>query len=550
MKEWCKVILEDGSEIQVESGTRLGEIIATYYKDREEEIMACKVNHDLQELGYKLHREVNRIELIDLNDKDGIRIYQRSLVFLFSRAVMELYGSDDTIVDHSLSKGLYCEIRRELSEHDVRAIEEKMREIVALDEPFIKQTVDTEEAIKKYLKWGLEDKAGLLEYREEETVNMYEFGGMKDYYFGYMVDRAGKLKTFALKPYGKGIILRHPTVYSNGEIPDFVEHKKLYKIHREAEDWAKILGVSYIRNINDLILSGDIAAKILTVEALHEKKIIQIADEICKKNKKIILIAGPSSSGKTTFANRLKIQLAVNGLRPVTVSVDDYFVNRPLTPLDENGNYDFEHIDAIDRHLFNSDLKSLLAGKLTKMPKFDFKNGRRLDEYSSLQVDDDQPIIIEGIHCLNPLFSEEIDEKFKFSIYISCLTQLNIDEHNRIPTTDSRLLRRMVRDNFHRGSDALRTLQLWPSVRRGEERNIFPFQESSDAQFNSATVYELAALKPYVEPLLRAVPDGLPETSEVKRLLKFLSYVVPIEDESIIPNTAIIREFIGGNVFH
>lgn len=550
MQEICKLKLNGTREFEVEKGTSLEEIAERHYKNQTQPVMAFKVNGKLQELSYRIHEREADLELIDVTHKDGVRIYQRSLVFVLSRAVMELYGSDDTVVEHSLSKGLYCEIGRDLSEEDVQKIEEKMREIIAKDEPFRKCSISKEEAIEKYLKWGLEDKAGLLEYREEDTVNMYELGGMRDYYFGYMADRAGKLGVFALKRYGKGLILRHPTEYSEGKLPDFIEHRKLYTIHREAEEWAKILGVSYIRNINDLIRTGEIANKILTVEALHEKKIIQIADEICKKNKRIILIAGPSSSGKTTFANRLKIQLAVNGLRPVTISVDDYFVNREFTPRDEEGNYDFEHLDAIDRHQFNLDIKSLLEGKETKLPKFDFKVGARMEEYQLLQVSEDQPIIIEGIHCLNPKFSEEIEDKYKFKIYISCLTQLNIDEHNRIPTTDSRLLRRIVRDNSHRGSDALRTLNLWASVRRGEERNIFPFQETADAQFNSASVYELAALKPHVEPLLRAVPEGVPETSEAKRLLKFLNYVVPIQDESVIPNTSIIREFIGGNVFH
>ncbi len=549
MQKKYNIVLENGRNIEVEKGRTLKSIADEYYKEHKSKIMAFKVNYKLQELGYEINNDIEKLEVIDLNNIDGIRIYQRSLVFVFSRAVMELYGKDETIVQHSLSKGLYCEISHDLSPEEVAKIEERMRDIIKLNERFIKHTIPKEEAMKKYLKWGLEDKANLLNYREEDTVNNYEFGGMIDYYYGYMAYEAGMLDVFELKQYGKGVILRHPTVYSNGQLPEFEEHKKLYKIHREAEEWAEILGVSYIRNINDLIQSGDIKNMILTVEALHEKKIIQIADEICKNNKRIILIAGPSSSGKTTFANRLKIQLEVNGLRPVTVSVDDYFVNRELTPKDEDGKIDFEHIDAIDRHQFNMDIKSLLRGEETHLPKFDFKIGKRMEETNVLQVHEDQPIIIEGIHCLNPKFSEEIDEKYKFKIYISCLTQLNIDEHNRIPTTDSRLIRRMVRDNYHRGADAKRTLELWHSVRRGEERNIFPYQESADAQFNSASVYELAALKSHVEPILNVVPENSEEASEARRLLKFLSYVIPIEDESVIPNTAIIREFIGGNIF-
>ncbi len=547
----CKIILEDGKEFLVPKGTALSEIENLYYSKHKSKIMAFKVNHNLQELTYKIQDDENKLEVIDLLHKDGVRIYQRSLFFVFSRAVSELFDGAETIVEHSLSKGLYCQIKKDkkLSKEDVTLIEEKMKEIVALNEKFKQNIVPKETAKKAYLKLGLEDKAKLLDYRKEKTVKIYEFGGMKDYYYGYMVDRAGKLDKFKLKYYGEGLILRHPNEYSNGRVPNFVENKKLYKTHREAEKWGEILGVSYLRNIDDLIKSGEIASKILTAEALHEKKIIEIADAICKKNKRIILIAGPSSSGKTTFANRLKIQLAVNGLRPVTISVDDYFVNREKTPKDENGALDFEHIDAIDRHRFNQDIKSLLSGKKTKLPRFDFTVGKRMKETHEMQVSSDQPIIIEGIHCLNPIFSEEIPDEHKFRIYISCLTQLNIDEHNRIPTTDSRLIRRLVRDHYHRGNDGARTLNLWSLVRRGEERNIFPYQETADAQFNSASMYELSALKKHVEPILKEVPENTEESAEANRLLKLLSYVLPLEDESVIPNTAIIREFIGGNIF-
>lgn len=551
MNTQCKIILENKEEHSVPLGTSLRSIEQTFYSDAEEKIMAFKVNLDLKELNYCLSENVNRLEPIFISHKDGVRIYQRSLVFVFARAVRELFPNARTRIEHSLSKGLFCEVEKSspLNESEVVQIEDRMRSIIDLDEAFELGVLSNKEAKKAYLDLGMPDKAKLLDYRIDETVKVYTFGGMMDYYYGYMLPSSGKLDVFALKYYDGGIIIRHPSPYSEGKLPAFEEHKKLARVHREAEAWGRILGVEYLRNINDHIVNGEICEKILTTEALHAKKIIEIAEEICAKKTRVILIAGPSSSGKTTFANRLKIQLGVNGLRPVTISVDDYFVNRDLTPKDKNGDYDFESIDAIDRKKFNADILELMAGRKALLPSFDFKEGKRRRGGVELQVTGEQPLIIEGIHCLNPKLTELIPEDYKYRIYISCLTQLNIDEHNRIPTTDSRLIRRLVRDNTHRGNDGISTLRLWQSVRRGEEKNIFPYQETADAIFNSATSYELSALKKYVEPILKEVPTNLPEISEANRLLKLLRYVLPLDEDSCIPNTAIIREFIGGSVF-
>lgn len=546
-------MLEDGREVYVKPGTKLKEVEEKYYSDSKYKIMAYKVNYDLKNLNFELEDSFNIIEAVDLSHKDGVRIYQRSLSYLFARSARELYQGCKIIVEHSLSGGLFCRVQAEegtLAKKDLLLIEKRMREIVERDEEFIEDIIPTEEAKEIFAKSGLMDKARLLDYRKEEEIKVYKFGDMTDYYYGYMLPSCGKLNVFELKYYDGGVILRHPTVYSKGELPEFVEQKKLAKVHREAEEWGKILGLDYVSKLNELIEKDELVNKILTVEALHNKKIVEIAEQITKLKRRIILIAGPSSSGKTTFANRLKIQLCVNGLSPITISVDDYFVDRQLTPRDEDGNLDFESIDAIDREKFNQDLLDLLAGKKVQLPLFDFVEGKRKSEYKELQVTEEQPLIIEGIHCLNPLLTASVEDEVKFRIYISCLTQLNIDEHNRIPTTDSRLVRRLVRDIKHRGNDALTTLRLWPSVRRGEERNIFPYQETADAIFNSATVYELAVLKRHVEPMLKKVPKNVPEIAEANRLLKFLKYFLNFREEDAIPNTAIIREFIGGSIFH
>ncbi len=550
--EKCKLILQDKSVIEVPKGIKLSEIEKLYYSDHPSKIMAFMVNYEMQNLNYRIVNPENNLIPIDLNLKDGIRIYQRCLIFVLSRAVREVFSDATTEVAHSLSKGLFCEVQKKtpLTAEDVAKIKVRMQEIIALDEEFKMSVVPTEEARKIYISQGMQDKADLLDYRKEKEVKVYKFGWMSNYFYGYMLPSSGKLDKFDLKFYDNGIILIHPRVYSNGELPEFVEQKKIAEVHREAENWGEILDVGYIHNINKLIETGGIKSQILTTEALHEKKIIKIADQIFEKKSRIILIAGPSSSGKTTFANRLRVQLRVHGLKPVTISIDDYFVDRDNTPKDENGKFDFESIDAIDRVRFNEDLKNLIDGKAVKIPRFNFEKGMREERNESLKITKNQPIIIEGIHGLNPTLTEYIDDTYKFKIYVSCLTQLNIDNHNRIPTTDSRLIRRMVRDNNFRGNSAVKTLEQWASVRRGEEKNIFPYQESADAMFNSAAVYELSALKPHVEKLLLDVPEGIPEHVEACRLLKFLNYVKPLDSERSIPNTAIVREFIGGNIYH
>lgn len=536
--------------IETAEKTKLEELSSKYQKDTEPLIVAAKVNNVLRELTHELETDAD-VEFIDLKHQDGIRIYQRSLSFIMIRAAMELYDDMDVKIEHSLSKGLYCEFECKacLSEDNIKAIKERMVEIIEKDEIFIKTLAKKEDAIEIFKSHNMDHKVKLMKYRPYEHVNIYKSDWFENYFYGYMVPSTGYLKLFDLVAYDTGAILRHPTKYSPLELPAFTESPKIAKIHKEAERWAEILGVGHVGNLNEIIDTGDIGEIIRIAEALHEKKVAQIADLITEEKKRIVLIAGPSSSGKTTFANRLLIQLKVNGLHPMTLSTDDYFVDRTLTPRDENGDYDFESIDAVDVKQFNVDLNKLLAGEAVDLPTFNFHTGMREYDGVMTQITDDQPIIIEGIHGLNEKLTEAIDANEKYKIYISDLTQLNIDSHNRIPTTDTRLIRRIVRDNRSRGHSARRTIEMWPSVRRGEERNIFPFQECADMVFNSALVYELAALKKHATPLLEDIEEDEPHSMEAKRLLKFLSYFLSIEEDALIPYNSILKEFVGGSCF-
>ena len=468
---------------------------------------------------------------------------------------MELFPKCNVSVEHSLSKGLYCEILcpcKNIDENDVKRIENRMREIVKEDVPFLKSRMSLDEAIKIFEEYGHINKVKLMKYRKKPYVNIYECGWVKNYFYGYMVPSTGYLKNFKLKFYKPGIVMQLPREESGGGIPEFKDQPKLFKIFRETERWSRILGVDYVASLNDLIVRGKEREFICIAEALHEKKVAEIADLIMEHigDRKLILIAGPTSSGKTTFAKRLEIQLRVNGLKPVSISMDNYFVNREDTPLDERGQYNFEALNALNLELFNEDLERILSGEKVEIPTFDFRLGRSEYKGNTIKITKEQPLILEGIHCLNDQLTKFIPREKKFKIYISALTQLSIDEHNRIPTTDTRLIRRMVRDSKFRSNDANATLALWESVRKGEEKNIFPYQEDADIMFNSALFYELSVLKKYVEPLLRQVNTRSPHHPEAKRLLRFLNYFVSLENENDIPKTSILKEFIGGSIFN
>jgi uridine kinase len=549
-KDMIKISLKGGTTIEVRKGTTLEEIKDKVKEEYDALIVAAKVNNNLKELNFTL-KDNSQIEFIDLSTSIGHRIYQRSLSFVFIRAAMELLTGCKVSVEHSLSKGLYCEIdyKEPINEEHVKAIEKRMTEIIDEDIPLVKNCISKEEAKNIFKEFGMDAKEKLLKYREKDCINIYSCGWLRNYFYGYMVPSTGYLKKFRLRYYMPGVIIQFPTKEQPNDIPEFVEQPKLAYIFREAEKWGNILNVGYVANLNEIIEKNKIPELIRVAEALHEKKIAQIADEITNKKKRVVLIAGPSSSGKTTFAQRLLIQLKVNGLNPITLSTDDYFVDRELTPRDDEGNYDFEALEAVDVELFNQHLTKLIQGREVNIPSFDFLTGKRKCNGNKIKIHKEQPIIIEGIHGLNEKLTKDIPHDKKFKIYISALTQLNIDNHNRIPTTDTRLIRRIVRDSKYRGHSALTTLRLWKSVRRGEERNIFPFQEEADIMFNSALVYELAVLKKYATPLLKEIDDKEPEYVEAKRLLKFLSYFKSIDDDKYILQTSIIKEFIGGSCF-
>lgn len=540
----------DGVNKEYPQGTTY-EIIAQEFQTADRPLIAAvKENNKLRQLMVPIKDKAN-VELIDLSMNDGMRIYQRSLSFVFIRAVMELFEETNVIVKHSLSQGLYCEFlgKHRLINRDLSLISQKMTAIIESNELFVEGLISVSEAIEIFERYQMNSKLNLLKYREKDTLKIYTLGWLKDYFYGYMLPSTGYLKEFDLVYYKPGVILRHPVENSPYSVPKFNEHKKLFEIHSEAEKWGEILNVGYVANLNCKIENGLADEFIKISEALHEKKIAMIADMITNQKKRVILIAGPSSSGKTTFANRLKIQLRANGLRPVNLSTDDYFVERERTPLDEKGNYDFDSIEALDIESFNKDLKDILDGEKVDLPTFNFQTGHREFNGKVIQIDEDQIVIIEGIHGLNEKLTGDLLKKDKFKIYISALTQLNIDSHNRIPTTDIRIIRRIVRDNNFRGHSALKTLQMWKSVRKGEEKNIFPYQEDADVMFNSALVYEMAILKKHAVPLLEDITQDNTEYSEARRLLKFLSYFVSIDNDELVPRTSILKEFIGGSSF-
>jgi len=537
---------------QVNRGITLLELSTDFQQQFISPIVAAKVNNHFRGLNFELRNDC-KVELLDLTTEEGVRTYTRSLSFILIKAAREIFPNCQVTIEHSLGKGIYGELYHQgiCCEKDVQAIQEKMREIVAADIPLTKQSIPREDAIEIFRREGQLDKVKLLQHMNRDMVSVYGCGDSYNYFYGHLVPSTGYLQKFELAFFSPGFILKFPQKESPDVIPPCVERTKIFKIYHETEEWQQIMRVRNVAELNDAIIAGGTGDLIRVAEAFHEKKIAQIADLIAKNRDKmrLILIAGPSSSGKTTFAQRLSIQLRINGLKPVAISLDDYFVDRELTPRDEKGELDFEALEAIDVKLFNDHLTKLIEGEEVELPSFNFKTGSREYRGNKLKIQKDQPIVIEGIHGLNDRLTSAIPRENKFKIYISALTQISIDDHNRIPTTDTRIIRRIVRDNQFRAHKALDTLRIWPSVRRGEERNIFPFQEEADVMFNSALVYELAVLKRYAEPLLLQIDSSQPEYAEARRLIKFLSYFWPIQDTEI-PLNSIIKEFIGGSCFH
>ena len=547
------VIKVDGKSLEYENAAKLSDIAKDVYGDDNGKLLA-KVNGKLKELWKKVSEDAE-IVFYDINSSDGARTYERGMLFLFIKSVHDVYDKSEVTgvnCEYSLGNGIFCEIIGNVKVDDEFALKvrERMDELVSEDIMFEKRTVSTSEAIDKFLNNDLSDKEHLFRYRRGSTTNIYRLGNYHDYFYGYMPSTTGALKSFDLKTYDGGIVIALPNAGEGLEVkrPSWKPRELLYKTMKEANSWGKRLGIANVGNLNDTISEGRINDVMLVNEALQEGKIGKIAENIAKQQKKIVMIAGPSSSGKTTFSHRLSIELMVQGLKPHPIAADDYFKDREHTPKDENGEYDFECLEAIDVEQFNKDMTDLLAGKEVKMPSFNFKTGKREYKGKTLKLGDEDILVIEGIHGLNDKFSASLPKESKFKIYISALTQLNIDDHNRIHTTDLRLLRRMVRDARTRGSSAEDTLARWASVRRGEEKNIFPFQEGADEMFDSSLIYELAVLKQYAEPLLFGIPIDSPYYSEANRLLKFLDYFLTMPSDNV-PKNSLVKEFIGGNCF-
>lgn len=544
------VHLPDGRVISAPRGATVGAIVEIVRDDYDSQIVGAVVNGSLKELTFTIDVESNIVP-VSMSTPDGMRIYRRSLIMLLETAFSQLYPNKWVVIDHSVSFGGYfCRLdgADQLSNADLLELEAKMQEMVDQDIPVEKKEVNLQEAIAYFKSNGHRDKAQLLKHRKKDYLMMYYIGDHRDYHHGYMVPSTGYLKWFALEPAEGGFTLRFPRRATPTEIQPLQNYPRLLATFRQYGDWLELLELDSVGSLNDAIEDGRIREVIMVSEALHDLHISRIADQIAHEKGKVrvILIAGPSSSGKTTSSKRLSIQLLAHGLQPFPLELDNYFVDRDATPLDKNGNFDFEHIDALNRTRLNSDIRRLIAGEKVQLPKFDFVNGTSMPG-DEVQLRSDQIIILEGIHGLNPALLEEVPSDNTFRIYISALTQLNLDRQNRVSTTDTRLLRRIVRDARTRGYTPQETISRWESVRLGEKRYIFPYQENADVMFNSALVYELAALKPMAEPLLRQVPFGTPEHIEVKRLLALLEWFLPIDAE-YIPDNSIIREFIGNSI--
>jgi uridine kinase len=551
MKKQITLSFLNGEIGQYDYGITLLEVSQDMQKFYSTPIVAARVDNEIRDLQFRILTDC-KVEFLDLHTDSGIKVYQRSLTFVMIAAVHELFPQGEVTVEHSLSKGLYCELHigEDITSDHLATLTRRMQEIIKENRLITMKSIPIAEAVELFKATGQIEKVKHLQQLKRKNVRVYYCGNVYDYFYGTMAPSTGQLKIFELRQHASGFILRFPEKEAPDKLPEFVPQHKLSEIFLEAERWGSILECGYVATLNEYVEDGKINDIMRVAEALHEKKIAHIADFVAQhKEVRVILVAGPSSSGKTTFAQRLTVQLKVNGMRPVALSLDNYFVDRDRTPKDEKGAYDFEAIEAIDLELFNEQLCRILNGEAVSVPSFNFLTGQREYRGNIIQITENQPLIIEGIHGLNERLTAAVAREHKVKIYISALTQLSIDNHNRIPTTDGRLIRRIVRDNQFRSHDALTTLNMWQSVRRGEERNIFPFQEEADIMFNSALIYELGVLKKYAEPLLEKITSDQAAYSEATRLLKFLTYFQRIDDCEI-PLNSILREFIGQSCFH
>jgi uridine kinase len=553
----AQVTLDDGRILEGPVGTALEAFIQAAGSDPEAPTVAALINHELRELTYRVETDVE-VTPITMADSDGFRIYRRSLAFLLVTAAHELFPDATIVVDHSLTFGGYfCQVenRAPFSSQELAQIEARMRAIVELNEPIRKERVPLSDAVALFAGRGAEDKVHLLHARRKDYLTLYELRAFRDYFHGYMVPSTGYLRVFELQAYPPGFILRFPRSDPPMQLQPVVDYPKLVSVFREYGQWLALIGVADVGSLNQVIGGERVREVTLVAEALHEQRVARIAQEIASRQNnaggtshpvRLVLIAGPSASGKTTFSRRLSIQLLANGLRPCALELDNYFFDRDKTPRDATGQYDFESLGALDVSLFNADLLRLLDGQPVTMPHYNFVTGKR-ETGRTVQLRPDHILIVEGIHGLNPGLVPDVPPQLTYRVYASALTQLNIDKHNRIPTTDTRLIRRIVRDAAYRGYTAAETIDRWGSVRRGEKTWIFPFQENADVMFNSSLVYELAVLKPLAEPLLLQVRPGARAYVEAKRLLAFLEWFEPMTPD-LVPENSILREFVGGSI--
>lgn len=537
---------------EVKEGTTLSDLAKQVQLPQEPIILLAYMDGKLRELFTPMTKDCH-VRFVTLKEQAGYMAYKRTATLMFLKACEDLLGTGATTkiaLDYSIGNSIFCDFLedRVIDEAFARSIQKRMEELAKANLPITKRSLDTDQAAKYFDRIGFKGKKELFQFRRESKMNIYSLDGYDNYFYGYMAPSTGYISAFLVSAYQHGVVLQIPKRKQTEEIVPFTPQPKLFHVMQRSREWTKTMGVDTVGALNDEITHGNINHLILLQEGLQEKLLADIADEIVSKNKRIILIAGPSSSGKTTFSHRLSIQLQIAGLTPHPVSMDDYFLDRELSPRDENGNYNFETIASLDVDLLTKHINQLLDGEEIDVPSYNFITGKREYHGHKLKIGEKDVLVMEGIHGLNGTLTNEIPEDAKYRIYVSALNQINLDEHNRIPSSDGRLLRRIVRDAMTRGNDARKTISRWDSVRKGEEDNIFPYQEEADVMFNSAQIYEIAVLKQYAEPLLFAVPRDCPEYQEAKRLLKFLEYFLNIPSEAI-PKTSLLREFIGGSCF-
>ena len=538
---------------EVEEGTTLEQLAKQLQKKEEPVILLAYMDGKPTELFTEIKKDCH-VRFVTLKEQAGYMAYKRTATFIFLKACEDLLGKGESTkiaIDYSIGNSIFCDfssMERVVDDKFADSIQKRMEQLYESDLPITKRSLDTDQASRYFDSVGLKGKRELFKFRRESKTNIYSMDGYDNYFYGYTAPSTGYIPTFLVSAYQHGVVLQIPKRKQTEEIVPFTPQPKLFHVMQRSREWTKTMGVDTVGALNDEITYGNINHLILLQEGLQEKLLADISDEIVSKNKRIILIAGPSSSGKTTFSHRLSIQLEIAGLTPHPVSMDDYFLDRELSPRDENGNYNFETIASLDVNLLTKHINQLLNGEEVDVPSYNFVTGKREYHGHKLKIGQKDVLVMEGIHGLNGTLTNEIPEDAKYRIYVSALNQINLDEHNRIPSSDGRLLRRIVRDAMTRGNDARETISRWDSVRKGEEDNIFPYQEEADVMFNSAQVYEIAVLKQYAEPLLFAVPKDCPEYQEAKRLLKFLEYFLNIPSEAI-PKTSLLREFIGGSCF-